>query len=92
MRIVSIRETTANMRSDIRNAVIDFSQMTASVVAVITDVERDGKPVVGYGFSSNGRYAAGGILRERLIPPSSTPTLRRFSTSMTCSTRTASGT
>ncbi len=68
MRIVGIRETTANMRSDIRNAVIDFSQMTASVVAVVTDVKRDGRPVVGYGFSSNGRYAAGGILRERFIP------------------------
>jgi len=68
VRIVGIRETTANMRSDIRNAVIDFSQMTASVVAVVTDVKRDGRPVVGYGFSSNGRYAAGGILRERFIP------------------------
>ncbi|MCY4581353.1 MAG: mandelate racemase/muconate lactonizing enzyme family protein [Chloroflexi bacterium] len=56
------------MRSDIRNAVIDFSQMTASVVAVHTDVERGGRPVIGYGFSSNGRYAAGGILRERFIP------------------------
>ena len=56
------------MRSDIRNAVIDFSQMTASVVAVVTDAERGGRPVVGYGFSSNGRYAAGGILRERFIP------------------------
>ena len=68
MRIVNIREMTASMRSDIRNAVIDFSQMTASVVAVITDLARDGKPVIGYGFSSNGRYAAGGILRERFIP------------------------
>ena len=68
MRIVSIRETTASMRSDIRNAVIDFSQMTASVVAVVTNVVRGGRPVVGYGFSSNGRYAAGGILRERFIP------------------------
>ena len=68
MRIVSIREKTASMRSDIRNAVIDFSQMTASVMAVVTDVVRDGRPVVGYGFSSNGRYAAGGILRERFIP------------------------
>lgn len=68
MRIVSIREKTASMRSDIRNAVIDFSQMTASVVAVVTDVERGGRPVVGYSFSSNGRYAAGGILRERFIP------------------------
>ncbi len=68
MRIVSIHETTASMRSDIRNAVIDFSQMTASVVAVVTDVVRDGKPVTGYGFSSNGRYAAGGILHDRFIP------------------------
>jgi L-alanine-DL-glutamate epimerase-like enolase superfamily enzyme len=51
-----------------RNAFIDFSKMTASVVAIITDVVRDGKPVVGYGIGSNGRYAQGGILRERLIP------------------------
>ncbi len=68
MRILDIREMTASMRSDIRNAVIDFSQMTASVVAVITDLVRDGRPVIGYGFSSNGRYAAGGILRDRFIP------------------------
>ena len=84
MRIVSIRETTASMRSDIRNAVIDFSQMTASVVAIVTDVVRAGKPVIGYGFSSNGRYAAGGILRERFIP-------HRSSMSMICSTRTMCG-
>src|SRR3546814_1243040 len=42
--------------------------MTASVVAVVTDVVRDGKPVVGYGFNSNGRYAASGLLRERFLP------------------------
>jgi hypothetical protein len=30
--------------------------MTLSLVAVITDVIRDGMPVVGYGFSSNGRF------------------------------------
>ena len=68
MRILDIRETTASMRSDIRNAVIDFSGMTASVVAVTTDVVRDGKPVTGYGFNSNGRYAVGGLLRDRFIP------------------------
>jgi D(-)-tartrate dehydratase len=68
MRILDIRETTASMRSNIRNAYIDFSKMTASVVAVITDVERDGRRVVGYGFNSNGRYGAGGLLRERFIP------------------------
>ena len=68
MRIADIREATASIRSDLRNAYIDFSTMTSSVVAVESDLVRDGKPLTGYGFSSNGRYAQGGILRERLIP------------------------
>lgn len=68
MRIVAVRERTVPLRSDIRNAYIDFSTMTASVVAVVTDEVRGGRPVVGYGFNSNGRYAAGGLLRERFIP------------------------
>jgi D(-)-tartrate dehydratase len=68
VRIVEVREMTAPMSGPIRNAYIDFSKMTASVVAVVTDVVRDGKRVVGYGFNSNGRYAAGGILRDRMIP------------------------
>jgi L-alanine-DL-glutamate epimerase-like enolase superfamily enzyme len=42
--------------------------MTASAVAIHTDAVRDGKPVVGYGFNSNGRYAQSGLLRERIIP------------------------
>ena len=54
--------------SSIRNAYIDFSQMTASVVAIFTDAVRDGRPVVGFGFNSNGRYAPQGLLRERFIP------------------------
>jgi len=68
MRIVDIRETVVPISSPIRNAYIDFSKMTASVVAVVTDVLRDGKPVIGYGFNSNGRYAASGLLRERFLP------------------------
>src|SRR5215831_11195264 len=68
MRINRIREATAPIASEIRNAVISFATMTISLVAVETDVVRDGEPVVGYGFSSNGRYAQGGILRERFIP------------------------
>lgn len=68
MQIVEIREKTVSMRSNIRNAFISFSDMTASIVAVVTDVIRDGKPVIGYGFNSNGRYAVGGLLRERFIP------------------------
>ncbi len=68
MKIVEIREGVASIASPIRNAYIDFSKMTVSVVAVITDVVRDGKPVIGYGFNSNGRYAASGLLNERFLP------------------------
>lgn len=68
MKIVDIRETTASIASPIANAYIDFSKMTCSVVAVVTDVVRDGKPVVGYGFNSNGRYGQGPLLRDRFLP------------------------
>jgi D(-)-tartrate dehydratase len=68
MKIVEIRETTAPIMSPMRNAYIDFSKMTAAVVAVVTDVVRDGHRVVGYGFNSNGRYAPSGLLRDRFIP------------------------
>lgn len=68
MRIVDIREIVVPIRSQIRNAFIDFSQMTVSVLALVTDVIRDGKPVVGFGFNSNGRYAPSGLLRDRFIP------------------------
>ena len=68
MRITAIRETTTSLSSTMRNAFIDFSKMTISVVAVETDMMRGGKPLVGFGFNSNGRYAQGGVLRERLIP------------------------
>ena len=68
VRIVDVLDITAPMRGNIRNAYIDFTKMTASVVAVVTNVVRHGKPVIGYGFNSNGRYAASGILRDRIIP------------------------
>ena len=68
MKIVDIREVTKPIKSDIRNAYIDFSKMTLSLVAVITDQVRDGQPVVGYGFNSNGRYGQGALMRERFIP------------------------
>jgi len=68
VKIVDIRETVVPIQSQIRNAFIDFSQMTVSVLALVTDVIRDGKPVVGFGFNSNGRYAPSGLLRDRFIP------------------------
>ena len=65
MRILDVCEVTKPIASPIRNAYIDFSKMTASLVAVVTDVVRDGRRVVGYGFNSNGRYGQGGLIRER---------------------------
>jgi D(-)-tartrate dehydratase len=65
MRIIDVREITKPIASPIRNAYIDFSRMTTSLVAVVTDVVRDGRRVVGYGFNSNGRYGQGGLIRER---------------------------
>jgi D(-)-tartrate dehydratase len=68
MKITRIRDAVAPIPSPMRNAVISFDKMTISILAVETDVVRDGKPVIGYGFCSNGRYAQSGIIRERLAP------------------------
>jgi L-alanine-DL-glutamate epimerase-like enolase superfamily enzyme len=68
LKILDIRESTRPIQSNIRNAYIDFSKMTLSLVAVVTDVIRDGKPVIGYGFNSNGRYGQGALIRERFRP------------------------
>lgn len=68
MRIVDIRERTYPISSPMRNAYIDFSTMTLSLVAVVTDAVRDGRPVVGFGFNSNGRYGQGAMMRDRFIP------------------------
>ncbi len=68
MRIVDIRETAVPLNSALANSSIDFTEMTTSVVAVITDVVRDGKPVAGFAFNSTGRYACGAQMRARFIP------------------------
>ena len=68
MKIVDVRETRVALQSAMRNAVFDFSEMTTSVVAVVTDVVRNGKPVVGFAFNSTGRYACGAQMRARFIP------------------------
>ncbi len=65
IRILEVREVTKPISSPIRNAYIDFTKMTSSLVAVVTDVVRNGQRVVGYGFNSNGRYGQGGLIRER---------------------------
>ena len=68
MRIVDIRERAIPLKSDLKNSSFDFSEMTTSVVAVVTDVKREGKQVVGFAFNSTGRYACGAQMRARFIP------------------------
>ncbi len=68
MRIIDIRETAVPLNSTLANSSIDFSEMTTSVVAVITDVKRDGETVCGFAFNSTGRYACGAQMRARFIP------------------------
>ena len=67
MRITSIRQGVVPISSAIANAYIDFSKMTASVVAITVE-DGAGKKATGYGFNSNGRYAQPGLLAERFIP------------------------
>ena len=68
MKITKIIEETKSINSNIKNAYIDFSKMTISLVAVCSDIKRNGKPLIGYGFNSNGRYAQGHLIRERFVP------------------------
>jgi len=68
VRILDVVEVTKPIASPIANAYIDFSKMTLSLVAVVTDAVRDGRRVIGYGFNSNGRYGQGALMRERFLP------------------------
>ena len=68
MKITAIHEQSVSLRSSLRNAYISFSEMTVSVVAIVSDVYRQGRPLIGYGFHSNGRYAPSEIIRQRLVP------------------------
>ena len=65
MRISAIYERAIPVRSAMRNAAFDFSEMTTSIVAVLLDGARR---TVGYAFNSTGRYACGAAMRERFIP------------------------
>lgn len=68
MRIVDIRELSVPLEGNIANALVNFSEHTVSLLAVVSDVVRDGRPVCGVAFNSIGRFAQGGLLRERFIP------------------------
>jgi D(-)-tartrate dehydratase len=67
VRIVEVRERSIPI-SRHADPALPSGGLTTSAVALFTDVVRDGRPVVGYGFSSMGRYAQGGLIRERFAP------------------------
>lgn len=67
MRIVDVRERLIPL-SRYADASLAWSELTTSIVAIETDVIRDGKPVIGYGYASVGRYGQGGLIRERFAP------------------------
>ena len=67
MRVVEVRERSVDL-SRYSDPSIPSGGLTTSIVALVTDVERNGRPVVGYGCASMGRFAQGGLIRERFAP------------------------
>lgn len=67
MRIAGIRERSVPI-SRYADPQLPSGGLTTSIVAVITDVVREGSPIVGYGFASMGRFGQGGLIRERFAP------------------------
>ena len=68
MKIVDVRELSVRLEGDVANAVVSFAEHDVSLVAVVSDVLRNGKPVIGLAFNSIGRFAQRGILCDRIIP------------------------
>ena len=68
MKIVDVRELAVPLQGQIANAVVNFAEHDVSLLALVTDVVRNGKPVVGLAFNSIGRFAQSGILHHRLLP------------------------
>ena len=68
MKIVAIHQMAVPLEANIDNAMVNFSKHNVSLVAVVSDVRRNGKNLIGYGFNSIGRFAQSGILQQRIIP------------------------
>lgn len=68
MKITRLIEKDLPITSPGANAVVDFKGLTTSAVAVVSDVQRNGAPLVGYGFGSIGRWSVGGLLTDRFFP------------------------
>lgn len=59
---------TLFLEGGVANAMVDFEGHTASLVAVISDVVRNGARVTGVAFGSIGRFGQHGIISERIAP------------------------
>jgi hypothetical protein len=68
VKILKVIEQPVRLQGNISNALVNFSSHTVSIVAVITDQIKNGKPLVGLSFNSIGRYAQSGIIHTRMIP------------------------
>lgn len=66
MRIVEIRQRTVPISRYVDPALP--SELDTSIVALVTDVVRNGVPVTGFGFASFGRYGQEGLIRDRFGP------------------------
>lgn len=68
MKLTRIDARTVPLRSDLRNALVSFAEMTGTIVRIESDIVREGRPVAGLGFGSIGRYASTAIVNERIAP------------------------
>jgi hypothetical protein len=59
MRIIDIRARTVPI-SRFVDPSIPSGGLTTTMVAIVTDVVRSGRPIVGFGFSSIGRFGQQG--------------------------------
>ncbi len=67
MRVIDIRERTFPI-SRYADPRIPSGDLNTSAVAIVTTVLQDGAPVVGFGFSSIGRFGQSGLIRDRFAP------------------------
>lgn len=68
MRITKVLEKTIPLATNISNSARSLKDIKTTIVAVVSDVIRSGRPLVGFAFSSIGRASHGAPLRERLVP------------------------
>jgi hypothetical protein len=67
MRITDVQECSIAI-SRYADPALNSGGLTTSLVRAMTDIVQAGRPVIGWGYASVGRYAQGGLIRERFEP------------------------